>query len=66
MHDAEKMIADKPLQVLEYYRNLVDLVERAPDGSHIYGVCMYWATLHASAAQRAEAFLKTLNLWTDE
>lgn len=66
MHDAEKMIADKPLQVLEYYRNLVDLLERAPDGSHIYGVCMYWETLHASAALRAEAFLRTLNLWTNE
>jgi len=66
MHAVEETIANDPLKVLEYYRNLVDLIDRAPDGSRVFGKCVYWETLHASAAQRAEAFLRTLNLWTDE
>ena len=52
MHEAEKVL-DKD-QNFHYYLNLLDIQGK---GS-VYSI-------HATAAQRAEAFLKTLNIWTD-
>jgi hypothetical protein len=50
MHEAEKHLGDPTL-----YDEYSDNLRRAMDG-------VGW-TWHATAAQRAEAFLKTLNLW---
>lgn len=51
MHEAEKVL--RPIRQVRYH----DLL-RAKLGS--YDLCS-----HATAAQRAEAFLKTLNLWKE-
>ena len=53
MHESEKvLIADEPPAVWSLYGRYLDkLTNRIP-----------W---HATAAQRAEAFLRTLNLWKD-
>lgn len=51
MHEAEKVLADN--QWTDYANALTDL---AP--------CSRRGMISATAAQRAEAFLKTLNLWT--
>jgi hypothetical protein len=57
MHDAEKILSPKEFEC--YRWTLWSQCKRALfTESHR-------AYLHATAAQRAEAFLKTLNLWTD-
>jgi len=53
MHEAEKMLT--PFQWSYYLDFLTD--PYAPD---------WQAAVHATAAQRAKAFLKTLNLWEEE
>jgi len=63
MHEAEKIIhAKNYAQLCVVYRDyLNEFMER--DRSHInaQGLGGY----HATAAQRAEAFLRTLNLWKE-
>jgi hypothetical protein len=59
MHEAEKS-ADVGNFVIEYTRILHSVLEK--EGSHPKNHPFYWM---ATAAQRAEAFLRTLNLWTD-
>jgi hypothetical protein len=49
MRDAEKMIQKNPDHVFDYMDNLEQVTSFVPH--------------FATAAQRAEAFLKTLNLW---
>ena len=56
MHKAEKTLIAAN-QVTSYATMLCHLCERATP------MQMIW---HATAAQRAEAFLKTLDRWTDE
>lgn len=53
MHDAEKTLIHRGLHE-KYYHELVSVttVDR-------------FYLIHATAAQRAEAFLRTLNLWDD-
>lgn len=53
IHEAEKVLTDN--QLVNYYRHLRD-------------ICGEWVidAVRATAAQRAEAFLRTLNLWQDE
>ena len=51
MHDAEKVLADSDQK--HKYASMI--------GRHDY-----WTLIHATAAQRAEAFLKTLGLWRDD
>lgn len=59
MHEAEKVLSTE--QVREYAAYLVDLCETLkPARRPIQAQC----TWHATASQRAEAFLRTLNLWT--
>ena len=53
MHEAEKTMGDAQLWV-EYQSYLSDAMEHV---GWLY---------HATAAQRAEAFLRTLNLWKSE
>jgi len=55
MHEAEKMLTDS--QSGQYERFLM--------GSRSFvGAAEFW-TYHATAAQRAEAFLRTLGKWED-
>jgi hypothetical protein len=54
MHEAEKVLTR------EQQRTYTKLLH--PE--HINHLSADWCVLHATAAQRAEAFLKTLNLWT--
>lgn len=55
MHEAEKALMKPGLaQWCDYTRHL----------RRVCGIAMY-AEIHATADQRAEAFLKTLNLWKD-
>ena len=68
MHEAEKVLTKEQLY---NYGNKLDRIT-SPKTS--MGMCyiespeagMYPDLFCATAAQRAEAFLKTLNLWTDE
>lgn len=53
MHEAEKVLLKMPEKRITYAHYLMN------------ATCKDWATFHATAAQRAEAFLKTLNLWVE-
>lgn len=58
MHEAEKALkADDLLHVLTYVRHLA-IVMRESDEALI-------GTIHATATQRAEAFLRTIGKWED-
>ena len=57
MHEAEVWL--KPSQWPTYHSHLVESWNDDPKPIYAYET-------HATAAQRAEAFLKTLNLWTEE
>jgi hypothetical protein len=66
MHEAWKAaIHPDPMRALEFYRILTRLVETKPDRSHKFGVCLYDEVTNATAAQRAEAFLRTLGKWKE-
>ena len=54
MHEAEKVLG--PMQFQDYFSNLAK-----PFSSD---TSPHWHEIHSTAAQRAEAFLRTLNLWT--
>lgn len=54
MHEAEKLLNKKGAERRIYIAMIYKLV-----GYHSYDVC------HATAAQRAEAFLKTIGKWED-
>ncbi len=62
MHEAEKVIGpkQKPYYCSELW-NFTELWDLTvtPNSNHEWKMC------HATAAQRAEAFLRTLGLWTD-
>lgn len=64
IHEAEKLILAE--NHVGYCRAVLELVCPETKGVIVglhagYGISI----LHATAAQRAEAFLRTLNLWTD-
>ena len=63
MHEAEKVLDDSyeatpPRQCVEYAKLLQRIGATTNGGKSEFGVA------NSTAAQRAEAFLKTLNLWT--
>ena len=59
-HEFEEMIGAKwPT----YCEILLRIVEPEP---RTLEVCHYWNLLHATAAQRCEAFLKTINKWKND
>lgn len=59
MHEAEKVLTDA--QSCTYFCALCDLKsDRGPNAS------MYWHVYHATAAQRAEAFLRAIGKWQEE
>jgi hypothetical protein len=57
MHEAEKILTYEQKNI---YRRWLECLYRQEDESE------HECEWHATAAQRAEAFLRTLNLWTDE
>jgi hypothetical protein len=62
MHEAEKVLHEMNNAQLcvSYREHLNDCMER--DGTHY---CSLGLAYHATASQRAEAFLKTINKWDD-
>ena len=64
MHEGEKLLTDERCQ--RQFDNLSNVTgARLETLGTQYGVC-HFMMYNATAAQRAEAFLKTLNLWTDD
>jgi hypothetical protein len=61
MHEAEKTL--DPDQLSEYCQHL--FVQGQHYTANSIGMYEAWTIGHATATQRAEAFLRTLNLWTD-
>ena len=60
MHEAEACIGAR---WVTYCNILLEIVEPEPRSLE---VCHYWNLLHATARQRAEAFLRTLGKWKEE
>ncbi len=60
MHEAEKVLTE--VRQVQFSNQLRDVIRLQSPVS----VCTLFDQIHASAAQRAEAFLRTLNLWTDQ
>lgn len=61
MHEAEKILNTNELQI-RYANLLWQRTENGPDARWF----IKWKSATRTAAQRAEAFLKTLNLWRDD
>ena len=62
MHEAEKVLTDE--QIFPWWNNLSRIVGRdCKRPANCYSKDL--RPVMATAAQRAEAFLKTLNLWTE-
>lgn len=64
MHEAEETL--DTIQHLMFYQEMVHILDTNEDGSHRYGACLYWETMHATASQRCEAFLKATDRWQDD
>ncbi len=63
MHEAEKVLRENQFNFVDYPNQLFKVVTgRKWDGDMGYFMFNY---TNATAAQRAEAFLRTLNLWKD-
>ena len=67
MHEAEKMLPDlasddNSADQLGFCEWLASVVGAQWGSTNAYDM---WLIAHATAAQRAEAFLRTLNLWED-
>jgi hypothetical protein len=60
MHEAEKVLKNDE-QLERYWVLLVPICDPKDD----CGANSRWICAHATAAQRAEAFLRTLNLWKE-
>lgn len=64
IHEAWKTVIEPDaLLSLKYYQNLCGLIENNPDGTVRFGVCFFNEVTNATAAQRAEAFLRTIGKW---
>ncbi len=61
MHEAEKVLT--PVQVLTGYSHTLIAVTKASGGLEKTWLNV-WALYHATAAQRAEAFLRTIGKWS--
>lgn len=63
MHEAEQTLTEAQCQ--RHFDNLAKATNAELDTlGTVYGVC-HFRMYNATAAQRAEAFLRTLNLWTE-
>jgi hypothetical protein len=63
MHEAEKVL--NAGQINSYLGHLYLFTEVAKFGSNPWEIVAARVAIHATAAQRAEAFLKTLGLWKE-
>jgi hypothetical protein len=63
MHEAEKTI-ERLCKEGDYWFHLRELCA-FPDAECDWNKVYFFTAVHATAAQRAEAFLKTLNLWEE-
>jgi hypothetical protein len=63
MHEAEKWVSEKCKEGDYWFflRELLDFPEAESDWDKFY----FFAAIHATARQRAEAFLKTIGKWED-
>lgn len=59
MHEAEGVLGPK---WVSYCEQLLKIAEPEP---RTLEVCHYWNLLHATSAQRAEAFLRTVGKWKE-
>ena len=59
MHEAENVLKQR---WSNYCEKLLEIVEPEPRSLE---VCHYWNLLHATASQRAEAFLRTIGKWEE-
>lgn len=64
IHEAERQCFPTSLQ--QYCRTLASIVYKYTAAADSNFLWQGWWFVHASAKERAEALLKTLNLWTDE
>jgi len=60
MHEAEGVLGPK---WVSYCEQLLEIAEPEP---RTLEVCHYWNLLHATARQRAEAFLRVVGKWRGE
>ena len=65
MHEVEKVL--KLDQIPRYLDKLAEVTQGClfPSPGDLNGMCRLSCITHATASQRAEAFLRTLNLWED-
>jgi hypothetical protein len=64
MHEAEKTLPNHQHQV--FYRHLERIVSGEPyDEEGHYGAGWLFHNVHATATQRAEAFLRTIGKWVE-
>jgi len=63
MHEAEKVLSAG--QINTYLGHLYKYAKVATADSNPWEIIVARVAVHATAAQRAEAFLRTLNLWDD-
>jgi hypothetical protein len=63
MHEAEKFISNKHKES-DYWFLLRELLD-FPDAESEWDTLYFFDAIHATARQRAEAFLKTINKWED-
>ena len=63
MHEAEKVL--NAGQINTYIGHLFSFAKVAEAGSNPWEIIASRVAIHATASQRAEAFLRTLNLWTE-
>lgn len=66
MHEAEKVLSEERQR--DYCRNILESFDKNRINwrtGRTLPPTQCWITAHATAAQRAEAFLKTLNLWKE-
>lgn len=66
MHEAESVLTLRQQHGLDSYADWLWQITREAYTGGEHGGGSTWLVATATAAQRAEAFLKTLNLWTDQ
>lgn len=64
MHEAEKVFADNSQQAHRFLDALITEVRKEEPDPSTNAAAVFFI-VHATAAQRAEAFGRTLNLWTE-
>ncbi len=62
MHEAEKVLHSDHNKAWHYFKTLQGIVSKTKHS----GTGLEFQTINATAAQRAEAFLKTLGFWKEE